>query len=269
MSAFPRRVTLGKSGLQVSPIGLGASYGVPYEGCRAAFDAGINYFFWGSVRTVGMGLAIREIAARQREELVVVVQCYVRDPRKIARSVELALRKGRLQYADVLLLGWHDELPASAVVDAAYAVIAKGDCRHLAISSHNRLLFPELAKDARFDIFHVRYNAAHRGAEREIFPHLPAPAPGIVSFTNTRWGDLLQAKNMPAGFTPPSAADCYRFALSNPHIQVAISGPKDTAETRDAIAALELGPLDEEQLLRMRTIGDHVHGIRSLSVMLT
>jgi aryl-alcohol dehydrogenase-like predicted oxidoreductase len=193
----------------------------------------------------------------------------VRDPRKIARSVELALRKGRLEYADVLLLGWHDELPAAAVLDAASAVIASGKCRHLGISSHNRPLFVELAEDERFDVFHVRYNAAHRGAEREVFPHLPAPAPGIVSFTSTRWGDLLQAKNMPAGFSPPTAGDCYRFALSNPHIQVAICGPKDVAQTRDAIAALGRGPLDEEQLARMRTIGDHVHGIRSVSAMLT
>jgi len=269
VSGFQRRVALGKSGLQVAPIGLGASYGVPYSACRAAFDAGINYFFWGSVRTVGMGLAIRELAASQRDDLVVVVQCYVRDPRKISKSVELALRKGRLEYADVLLLGWHDEVPTGAVVDAAYALVASGQCRHLGISSHNRPLFVDLARDERFDVFHLRYNAAHRGAESEVFPRLPAAAPGIVSFTNTRWGDLLQAKNMPAGLTPPSAADCYRFALSNPHIQVAISGPKNEAETLAAIDALELGPLDEEQLARMRMIGDHVHSIRSVSAMLT
>jgi aryl-alcohol dehydrogenase-like predicted oxidoreductase len=89
-----------------------------------------------------------------------------------------------------------------------------------------------------------------------------------VSFTNTRWGDLLQAKNMPAGFAAPSATDCYRFAISNPHIQVAISGPKNAAETQGAIAALEQGPLDEAELARMRTIGDHVHGLRSLTSML-
>lgn len=269
MSGFPRRVTLGRSGLQVSPLGLGASYGVPYEACRAAFDAGVNYFFWGSVRSIGMGLAIRELAVSHRAQLVIVVQCYVRDPRKIAQSLELALRKGKLDYADALLLGWHDERPSAAVVDAAYALVEQGRCRHLGISSHNRPLFVELATDARFDVFHVRYNAAHRGAEREVFPLLPAQAPGIVSFTNTRWGDLLRAQNMPRGMAPPSAADCYRFALSSPHVQVAISGPKDLAQTREALSVLDLGPLDEPALQRMRRIGDHVHGVRSFSALFT
>ena len=269
MSGFARRVALGRSGLRVSRIGLGASYGISYEACRAAFDAGVNYFFWGSVRTVGMGLAIREIAARQRAELVVVVQCYVRDPRKIGQSLELALRKGQLDYADVVLLGWHDELPSAKVLDAAHALIEQGRCRHLGISSHNRPLFVELAKDPRLEVFHVRYNAAHRGAEREVFPLLSAPAPGIVSFTNTRWGDLLRAQNMPPGMAPPSAADCYRFVLSNPHVQVAISGPKDDAQAREALSVLELGPLDEAELQRMRVIGDHVHGVRSFSALFT
>ena len=71
------------------------------------------------------------------------------------------------------------------------------------------------------------------------------------------------------GFEPPTATDCYRFSLSNENLQVAIAGPKDEAQTRDAIAAFEKGPMDEEELSRMRTSGDHVHGIRSFSAMLT
>jgi aryl-alcohol dehydrogenase-like predicted oxidoreductase len=270
MPAFPRRVRLGKSGLQVSPIGLGSSYGISEKACRIAFDAGINYFFWGSVRTVGMGLAIREIARADRQDLVVVLECYVRHPRKVATSIERGLRKAQLDYADIVLLGWHDALPAPAVLDAAEAVRERGLSRHLAISSHNRPLFVDLLEDERLDVFHVRYNAAHRGAEVDIFPHLQDDgAPGIVSFTNTRWGDLLAAKNMPAGMQPPSAADCYRFSLTNPHVQVAIAGPADESQMRAALDALESGPLDQEELARMRTIGDHVHGVRSLQAFLS
>jgi aryl-alcohol dehydrogenase-like predicted oxidoreductase len=270
MTGFERRVRLGKSGLMVSPLGLGASYGIPQKACQAAFDAGVNYFFYGSTRTVGMGLAIREIARGNRDGIVVVLECYVRDVRKLPLSVELGLKKTRLDFSDILLLGWYDELPAPRIIDAACRLREQGRFRRLAISSHNRPLFAELAKDERFDVFHIRYNAAHRGAEVDIFPHLPAEgAPGIVSFTNTRWGDLLKAKNMPGGFEPPTATDCYRFSMSNPHVQVAIAGPKDESQTRAAIAALEKGPMDDEELSRMRTIGDHVHGIRSLSSMLT
>jgi aryl-alcohol dehydrogenase-like predicted oxidoreductase len=270
MTEFERRVPLGKSGLMVSPLGLGSSYGIPERACHMAFDAGVNYFFWGSVRTVGMGLAIRDIARTNRDGIVIVLECYVRNVRKIPDSVERGLKKAKIDFADIILLGWHDELPAPRIIDTAHQLRNQGRFRHLAISSHNRPLFVDLLNDERFDIFHIRYNAAHRGAENDIFPHLPPErAPGIVSFTNTRWGDLLKAKNMPNGFEPPTATDCYRFSLSNANVQVAIAGPKDEAQTKDAIAALEKGPMDEEELSRMRTIGDHVHGIRSLSALLT
>ena len=93
--------------------------------------------------------------------------------------------------------------------------------------------------------------------------------PGIVSFTNTRWGDLLKEKNMPPGFSPPSASDCYRFALSDPHVDVAICGPKNDGEMEVALAVLKAGPMDEEELQSMRRIGDHVHGIKSIMSFLS
>jgi aryl-alcohol dehydrogenase-like predicted oxidoreductase len=136
----------------------------------------------------------------------------------------------------------------------------KGLFRFLSISGHNRTLFPVLAGQDLYDIFHVRYNAAHRGAEREIFDKLiEHPSPAIVSYTATRWGQLLNAKKMPTGEKPLLASDCYRFVLSNPTVNVCMCGPKDTSQMREALRSLELGPLDAENLERVRTIGDHVH----------
>ena len=36
-------------------------------------------------------------------------------------------------------------------------------------------------------------------------------------------------------------------------------GPKDASQMKEALKSLELGPLDEESLARVRTIGDYVH----------
>ena len=33
----------------------------------------------------------------------------------------------------------------------------------------------------------IRYNAAHPGAERDIFPHLEARRPAVVAYTATSW----------------------------------------------------------------------------------
>ena len=79
-----------------------------------------------------------------------------------------------LERADILVLGWHNRRPSTGLVKRARALKAKGLCRFIAMSGHQRRLFPKMAAGGRFDLFHVRYNAAHRGAEAEIFPRLPA-----------------------------------------------------------------------------------------------
>ena len=270
MKEFSEKVPLGRTGLMVSRLGVGSAYGVSERACRQAFEAGVNYFFWGSVRTPGMALAIREISRGRRDQLVVVLQCYARRPGLVRLSVEKGLRKLSLDHADVLLLGWHDTPPDPRTLEAAQKLQESGRFRYLGISSHQRPLFRKYLQDGWYDVFHLRYNAAHRGAEQDVFPYLPRTGgPGVVSFTNTRWGTLLKPGNAPAGMSPLSATDCYRFSLSNPHVQVALCGPKDDAEMRQALKALDSGPVQGDELESMRRLGDHVHGIRSMMSILT
>ena len=271
MSDFSEKVVLGRTGLSVSRLGIGSAYGVSYEACMKAFASGVNYFFWGSVRTPGMGLAVREISRNRREDIVIVLECYVRPHRFVRRSIETGLKGLGVDHADILLLGWHDKSPAEKLIETVLKMKEKGFFRFLGISSHQRYLFRQYLGDGIYDVFHVRYNAAHRGAEKEVFPYLPEKngSPGIVSFTNTRWGDLLKPQNMPPRITPPSASDCYRFVLSDPHVDVAITGPKNDEEMDEALSVLEAGPMDEDDKMRMRQIGDHVHGIRSVMSLLS
>ena len=114
-----------------------------------------------------------------------------------------------------------------------------------------------------FDLFHVRYNAAHRGAERDVFPLLPEnERPGVVTFTATRWGSLLKPGNAPPGEPPLSASDCYRFALTHPSVDVCMCGPRNEEQMREALRTLELGPLSEKEMQRVRRVGDRIYGKR-------
>ena len=269
MTGFADKVPLGRTGLMVSRIGIGSSYGVSSRACLASFDAGVNYFFWGSVRTRGMAFAIQDIAARSRDDLVVVLESYTRRGRTLRWSVNAGLRGLGLDHADVLLLGWHDRVPRAAVVEEAERLREQGKFRFLALSSHQRPLLRRFIDEDHYDAYHLRYNAAHPGAETDLFPYLPEPRPGIVSFTNTRWGTLLAQKNMPPGETAPTAADCYRFVLSNPSVDVAITGPKNDQEMEMAASVLTKSRMDADEMARMRRIGSHVHGVRSLMASLT
>jgi aryl-alcohol dehydrogenase-like predicted oxidoreductase len=253
-------VTLGSTGLRSSPLGIGSSYGVGTADLERAFERGVNYFFWGSIRRPAFGRAIGNLAARgHRERMVVAVESYTRVGALMRPSVEVALRRLGIEYVDLLILGWWNRLPPRRIVDAALALRESGKVRHLMVSCHDRGTLPRLAAEPAFDALMIRYNAAHTGAENEVFPHLPTPRPGIVAFTATRWGALLDPNYTPPNERQPRGSDCYRFALSNPNVDVCLCGPKDGAELDEAMAALDRGPMTNDELAWMRRVGAHVH----------
>lgn len=248
---------LGRTGITVGRLGISAGYGVPAAAVEQAFDCGVNYLYWGSRRTGEFGTALRNLRPR-RAEMVLVIQSYSRVASLLRWSVERALRAIGYDSADVLLLGMWNKTPPDRIMDAALEVQRSGLARHLGVSTHNRPLAPSLA--ARFDVIHFRYNAVHTGAERDIFPALPPDPPGLVSFTATSWKQLLRSRRIPANERTPTAADAYRFVLSRPEVDVCMTGPGDAGQVREALRALELGPMSDDELAWMRRVGDAIYG---------
>lgn len=261
---FTQRVTLGRTGLRVSRLAIGASYGVGADDLERAYDEkGINLFYWGSVRRESFGEGIRCLARRKREDLVIIIQSYSRIAGLISWSLERALRSLRLDHADVLLLGMFNHPPSARILDAARLLRDSGKVRFLAVSCHRRPTFRQYIQAGVFDILMFRYNAAHRGAEVEVLPHLAIPIrPGTIAYTATRWGDLLNPAKIPTGEKKPNASDCYRFTLSRSEVDVCMTGPANSDQLSEALSALEKGSMDSEELAWMRRVGDHVHGQR-------
>ena len=170
-------------------------------------------------------------------------------------SLERALKQLGTDYTDLLLLGWWNVPPPRRIVDAAVALRESGLARHVMISCHHRPTFEQYIRDPAYDAIMVRYNAAHTGAEREVFPHLEVRKPGVVAYTATRWGGLLDRKYIPDGENVPRASDCYRFALSSPHVDVVLCGPRDGQDLDEAMSALDRGPLDADEMAWMRRVG--------------
>jgi aryl-alcohol dehydrogenase-like predicted oxidoreductase len=260
MTAFAPRM-LGRTGLQVGPLGLGATYGIADRDLEWALDHGCNYLYWGSMRRRGFGRPLAEACRTRRDRVVLVIQSYARVGLALGLSLESALRRLGTDHADVLLLGWWSDTPWQTVLEAAQRLREQGKTRFLALSTHQRTHAGRLVADATgaIDIVHVRYNAAHRGAEREVFPHRAPAGPGIVAFTATRWGKLLEPPV--DGQRAPTAGDCYRFVLSNPAVDVCLAGPRNGDDVRAALGALERGPMDEAELSWMRQVGDRVHSM--------
>jgi aryl-alcohol dehydrogenase-like predicted oxidoreductase len=260
---------LGRTGIRVSRLGVAASYGVPGDAVERAFEQGVNYLYWGSMRKATFGDALRRLAPR-RDRFVLVIQSYSRLAGYLERSLEKALRALSFDYADFLLLGMWNRPVSPRMLDAARRLKDRGLTRFLAVSTHQRRRAPEIAAASDFDVIHFRYNAAHPGAEQDIFPHLAPNWPGLVAFTATSWGQLLGKKSLlsrlqgarpiPRGEKIPTAADCYRFVLTRPEVDVCMTGPTTAEHMDQALQALRLGPMTEEELAWMRRVGRAVSG---------
>ena len=266
MNEFLERRVIGRTGLATSRLGIGSTFNAPASVIEDAFERGVNYLYWGTVRQPEFARAMVNHARRARDELILTVQSYSRDPHTIPAEVEAALGDAGLESFDFLLLGNHSEAPEAGYLEVFERLREEGKVRFLSLSSHNRPMLPRMVAESAagrtpYELFMLRYNGVHRGAEQDVFPFLPAgDRPFIVTYTATRWGHLLDPAKMPPGEAPPSARDCYRYSLSHPAVDMVLCGPANAAQMDEALAALERGPLAADERERMERIGAHLYG---------
>lgn len=251
-------IILGPNGPRILPIGLAASYGASGADVEYAFERGVNLFYWGSMRTPEFGKGLRAIANKSRDKVVTVIQTYSRFGGGVGRSLDKALRELKLDHTDILLLGWWNMTPPDRILDAAAELVHKGKAKYVMVSCHHRPTFVRMSEDPRIQMLMMRYNAAHPGAETDVFPKLPRPRPGIVAYTSTSWGELLDPNRVPPGERVPTSTDCYRFVLSSEYVDACYTGPKDRGQLEQALEALDKGPLSAEEDAWMRRVGASV-----------
>lgn len=248
-------------GKKVHRLGLAASFGIDEDGVRAGMDRGVNLFFW-TMRGKGLRSPLKAALAGKREDVAVVgITTIGYFGWNVRRSAESLLRELGVEYLDVFLLGWVGV--AGALSESTQEELLKlresGKVKAIGVSIHDRPRAGRLAAESPLDLLMIRYNAAHPGAERDIFPHKRARAPSLLAYTATSWRKLLKK---PKGWDGPvmSAGDCYRFQLSHPAIDMALTGPATRAELEANLDEVEKGPLAEDELAWMRDFGKAVHG---------
>jgi aryl-alcohol dehydrogenase-like predicted oxidoreductase len=247
-------------GKRVFRLGLAANFGIDEAGVRAAFDRGVNYVFF--TPRGSMARPLRDALARDRDKLVVAAGTTIGwFGGSVRRSAERTLNKLGVSHLDVFQLSWLGVGAAwnDGTLSELRHLKESGKVRALGVSIHDRVRAGKLAEDSPLDLLMIRYNAAHPGAEHDIFPHLAKRQPSVVAYTATSWRKLLKR---PAGWDGkiPSAGDCYRFCLSSPHVDVVLTGPATSAQLDENLAALDRGPLTVEEDTWMRAFGKVVHG---------
>jgi aryl-alcohol dehydrogenase-like predicted oxidoreductase len=249
---------LGATGLRVSPLGLAGNYGIDAAGIERAFhECGINYFFVTPRMQAGVEGVRRLIRAGHRDKIVIASGANIPIGWSIPRAWAGCAEALGVDTIDVFHLFWVQAhwYVTGKTWRAMQRLKAEGKVRALAISCHDRKMARALVDEIGLDVLMIRYNAAHRGAEQEIFATLGEKRPGIVSYTATRWGALLKPAG---GLGPMIGPECYRFALGHPAVDTVLCGANSLEELRENVEGVLAGPLSQERIQEVRRFGDTV-----------
>jgi aryl-alcohol dehydrogenase-like predicted oxidoreductase len=199
--------------------------------------------------------------------VVVCVQFGARTSAEAVDELRSILGTLRTGHVDVLTLyyveraaEWRELAGPGGALEYLSAARRDGVVRRLGITSHQRRLAAEIARSGLIDVLMVRYNAAHRGAESEVFPVVDALGLPVIAYTALRWGALLRpTPDDPPGFRVPPAPAWYRFALQSPSVAVTLAAPADRAELEADLQVLDAtGPLDPAAYADLVAHGDRV-----------
>lgn len=254
-------------GKTVQRLGLAPNYGIGADDIPWAAERGFNLWFWSVIGRFGATTEpLRALLARERDRHVIVVGGGGYWPWTVRWSVENARKRLGVDQIDLFLLSWLGVTSSytPGIVEALLAEKAAGRVKAVGTSVHDRPRAGRLAEDSVLDAFMLRYNAAHPGAEAEIFPHLDRRRPAVIAYTATSWRQLLKpgvdappwpGREVGARVPPMTAALCYRFQLQNPHVHAAWTGPGSRAQLEENLRALADGPLEPEEEAWIRAYG--------------
>jgi len=235
----------GRASFAVAPLAISGAFGLPEAALRRAHAAGANLYFWEPAYTEMTRFLVEEPRAR------VIAGSYHADAASIEADVDRALRRLKRDAIDVFLLFWSR---SEARVDAAaHAMLGRlkrsGKVRAIGFSTHQR----ELARDAitasPWDVVMIRHSAAHPGIEEVLLPVARERGTAIITFSALTYGRMVSGPNA------PSAADCYRYSLSQPGVTACISAPRTGDELAENLAVLERAILDDAGLAALRAHG--------------
>jgi hypothetical protein len=273
-AALPKptnRLSLGQSGLQVSPLCIGI-VGDP-EIIPAAFDAGVNFFFvsgdlhWRLYEGLRKGLELLFARGKAiRDQIVVGAVSYLDPPLFQALQFNEIIDEVKgLERIDLLLAGavWSAQnLQARLDPMQRLRNIGYLGSRAIGASFHDRQTALLSINYEALDIQFIRYNTAHPGARTDMFPHLRDDRRSRIfnfkSMMSRVTSERFRQLGLYGSYWEPKATDYYRFALSPPAMDGMLCSPNTLDEFEQLIQALEGKPLtlqEEQYMIWLSSVG--------------
>jgi predicted aldo/keto reductase-like oxidoreductase len=229
-----------------------------------AVQAGVNFLNWpGSADVLSRFVAA---LGPRRRDVFVCSQFEARTAADARAELERQLADLKSDYVDLLTFyyveeeaEWRQLTAADGALTYCRAAQRDGRVRLLGVTTHQRPLAAAMLESGQLDALMIRYNAAHRGAETELFPLTQPRGVPVVAYTALRWGGLLRpTPDDPPGFAVPRAPDWYRFVLHHPAVTVALAAPHDRAELDEDLTVLRAAPPSAAEYAALAPHGQRV-----------
>jgi predicted aldo/keto reductase-like oxidoreductase len=242
-----RTVSLGPGLPDVCRLGLATRGGSQLKPADVehALSRGVNYLNWCG-HPDGLSRAVARLGAARRG-LVIAAQFQARTRQQAPREFDRILKALGTDYLDIATLyyvesedEWRQLTASGGVWDYLQEQKRAGRLRLVGLTTHQRRLAASWAGTGKLDMLMIRYNAAHRGAETDLFPVAHRLGLPVVTFTALRWKALLRpTPEDPPGFHPPPAPEWYRFCLAHPDIAVVLAAPATRRELDEVLTLLD------------------------------
>lgn len=213
---------LGKSGLEVSAIGLGTNtFGADVDAAGAAailhraLELGITFI--DTAPAYGKGASEEMIGKAldggQRRQAAIATKAgsraYGACRKHLTESLEISLRKLRTDYVDLFQVHFPDfKTPSEETMSTLESIVRQGKARYIGCSNYPAWYMCEAIWTARsngwapFVSFQPEYSLLNRAVEKETAPFCEAYGLGIIPYYPLAAG-LLTGKYRPGEPPPP------------------------------------------------------------------
>lgn len=177
-----KRIRLGQTELQVSPVGFGAIPIIRLEQAEAvrvlrhAFDQGINFFDTANAYRDSEEKIGRTLSGR-RDQLILASKTLRRDGEGLCEHLEQSLRMLKTDYLDLYQLhqvsqeqDWDAIMAPGGALEEANRAIREGKIRYLGVTSHSLPMAIRLVQTGLFSTIQFPFNFIEQGATKELLP---------------------------------------------------------------------------------------------------
>lgn len=255
---------LGRTGLQVSPLGFGAMHLPKITQAQAnqllhyALDRGITYI--DTAANYGHGDSEEKLGKAihsRRSEYVLATKTAKRSYQEARSEIEGSLRRLQTDYIDILQIHYVNEvqeyqqiMTEDGAIRAAEELKKMGYIGHIGITGHRPELLAKWIDRYAFDTVLFHLNMAQPFSRRDLIPAAQRLEVGMIAM-----------KPLSGGFLA-DVTEALRYSYDSP-AHIVLSGMKSIADVETNLAAFER-TVDQEESLRLQQLaaGLDEHGCR-------